>query len=137
MVAAASLGVAPGIRIRDGVIILLAPDAVFQASLELPGVFRSFVGALDATGSATGTLAIPMLPGLSGRSLQVAFLTQHAGLLTTSAAASTRLRDRSTLARHREKSRESERWAQFMPLVDSAHPFVLRVSVRNNTDQKV
>jgi streptogramin lyase len=43
----------------------LTADGLFFLSLQLPAVFRNFVGTLDAAGRATGTIQIPNVPALS------------------------------------------------------------------------
>jgi hypothetical protein len=43
----------------------LSPDALFFASLQVPALFRDFVGVLDTNGRATGTIHIPKAAALA------------------------------------------------------------------------
>ena len=47
-------------------IIPLDPDPLFLAVYQLPQVFVSFTGQLDAVGAAQAAVAIPAAPGISG-----------------------------------------------------------------------
>ncbi len=63
------------VPLADGVHVLpLQPDRAFRASSRQPG----FEGILDASGQASVSLALPAKPGLSGRTLQLAFFTKPA-----------------------------------------------------------
>ncbi|MBN2492545.1 MAG: hypothetical protein JXQ29_16980 [Planctomycetes bacterium] len=72
--AGAALGALTGIPTPAGR-IPLDPDALLLISLTNPAMFRGFAGLLDATGTATMTLAIPHAPGLRGLRFFVAALT--------------------------------------------------------------
>jgi len=69
-----ALGWKPGLRI-DNRRLYLNPDPLFFLSISLPSVFQRFVGALDSSGSATATFAIPNDRLLIGVSLWSACVT--------------------------------------------------------------
>jgi len=55
-----SLSLRPGIALGDGRVLNLAVDPLFVLSLGgIPGLTTGFSGALDATGAAAGTIALP------------------------------------------------------------------------------
>ncbi|MFQ5748242.1 MAG: hypothetical protein ACE5H3_02160, partial [Planctomycetota bacterium] len=74
--ARASKATLPGVvPLADGRHVLpLQADRVFQASKRQAG----FEGTLDAAGQASVSLMLPAKPGLSGRTLQLAFFTKPA-----------------------------------------------------------
>lgn len=63
----------PGIRLPNGAMVPLAPDALFRFSGMVPWVFRRFAGQLDAKGRATASVTIPNAPVLVG----VPFFTSY------------------------------------------------------------
>lgn len=83
---ALALAKTPGLRLADGRVFDLTPDALFFTSIGFP----SFVGALDGNGSARVTVLFPNLPGLKGLTVYGAGLTvdpQHATLFRQLSAA--------------------------------------------------
>jgi len=75
---AASFATLPGrVPLPEGHIVPLAPDALFRVSIL--GVFPGFSGSLDASGKATGTLAIPNAPVLKGIDIHLAMASFRAG----------------------------------------------------------
>lgn len=93
---AASLTTAPGIPAGNNRIVPLNPDALFGASLSLPGIFQNFTGVLDARGQAVGRIHIPAVGALSGLSFFVAAVvldaSQPLGVGTISNAERIRIR---------------------------------------------
>ena len=65
----------PGIPLPGAGVVPLTPDALFFFSISAPAVFQNFAGVLDASGKATGKVAIPNIAGLSGFAFQTSFIT--------------------------------------------------------------
>jgi hypothetical protein len=72
--AAASMASFPGIPTAAGTIDL-RPDPLMALSLASPAMFRGFVGQLNATGAAVGSIAVPSVSGLRGTRFFVSFVT--------------------------------------------------------------
>jgi hypothetical protein len=54
-------------------------DALFFASIQLPGIFVYFEGILDTNGTAAGAVSVPNVPALAGFSFSIAWVTVDAG----------------------------------------------------------
>ena len=91
----AALSRAPGIPIRQGLVLPLAFDPLLFLCAVNPGIFRPNLSGLDRSGKARVLLSLPNQPGLSGLTLSFSFLLLRAApalrFLSVSAPAGTRL----------------------------------------------